>query len=431
MKLNKLNSVVFLGLLAIVGVLVMQLLTLSKAYDFEKKELHDKIHFALLDVVKKIYSDNKKDLPITNQVQKVSEDYYIVNVNDVFEATILETYLKNEFSKVQLNTDFEYAIYDCSSDKMVYGNYIGNKKSDIKNCTDCFPKNEGYTYYFAVRFPLIKYSYVSSLQNYWIYTIILVLILIIYVYTVVMFLKQKKYTLLQNDFINNMTHEFKTPLSSILIASKFIKDQNAIKTDTKLNKYTQIIIAQSEKLNQHIERILAVAKTDTKWIELDKSNLNLVETLELIEENCKLKTSKQLLVKCEIESTIMLFCDTFHIYNVFYNIFDNAIKYCENNPIKILVALHKNDKEAVLSFTDNGVGIKKSELNFVFDKFYRVPRENKKDIEGFGIGLFYVNKIIALHHWKIAIQNNTTEQGITVSIYIPLKDVYNNISLQQ
>ena len=110
LKFNKLNIIVLIGLLAIVGVLTMQLLMLNQAYVFEKKELGEKIHFALQDVVNKIYRDNSSDLPAASPIKKIAEDYYIVNVDDVFEAPILEYYLNNEFQKVKLDLDYEYAI---------------------------------------------------------------------------------------------------------------------------------------------------------------------------------------------------------------------------------------------------------------------------------------------------------------------------------
>ena len=230
----------------------MQLLMLNQAYAFEKKEYSEKIYFALQDVVQKIYRDNKTQLPIKDQIKKVTEDYYIVNVDDVFEAKVLEYYLKTEFQKVKLDLDFEYAIYDCGSDEMIYGDYISSSDEKINECENCFEKREGLTYYFAVRFPNLKYSLIGSLGQYWIYTSILILVLIIYVYSVILLLKQKKYSELQNDFINNMTHEFKTPLASILIASNYANSQEEIKNNPKLHKYMDIIIKQSNKLNQHI-----------------------------------------------------------------------------------------------------------------------------------------------------------------------------------
>src|SRR5690606_27742414 len=118
---------------------------------------------------------------------------------------------------------------------------------------------------------------------------------------------------------------------------------------------------------------------------------------------------------------IRISADEFHFNNILFNLVDNAVKYCPENPVITIKSL-ETEKGITLSFSDNGSGISPQHIEYVFDKFYRVPRENKKDIEGFGIGLFYVKKIIDLHHWKISIKNNST-QGITVSILIPKKDI--------
>ena len=116
----------------------MQLLTLSQAYAFEKKEFSEKIHFALQDVVAKIHKDNKTEVPVTSQIKKITDDYYIVNVDDVFEASVLEYYLKTEFQKVKLNIDYEYAIYDCSSDEMMYGKYVSSSDKKAPRCEKMF-----------------------------------------------------------------------------------------------------------------------------------------------------------------------------------------------------------------------------------------------------------------------------------------------------
>jgi len=421
LKFNKLNTIIFVGFLAIVGVLFMQLLMLNQAYAFEKKEYSEKIYFALQDIVQKIYRDNKTQLPIKDQIKKVTEDYYIVNVDDVFEAKVLEYYLKTEFQKVKLELDFEYAIYDCGSDEMIYGDYISSTDDKTNECENCFEKKEGLIYYFAVRFPNLKYSLIGSLGQYWIYTSILILVLIIYVYSVILLLKQKKYSELQNDFINNMTHEFKTPLASILIASNYANSQNEIKNNPKLHKYIDIIIKQSNKLNQHIERMLTVAKGDANWIELDRKNVSLTEMIFLVEENIHLKSDRPIVFQYNKTKDFTLSADEFHLYNVFFNIVDNAVKYGTSNP-ELTISCIENDKNLVIKIVDNGPGIDSKHIDYVFDKFYRVPRESKNEIEGFGIGLSYVKKIIDLHRWKIAIQNNTPT-GIIVTITIPKKDV--------
>lgn len=425
MKFNKLNIVVFIGLLAIVGVLVMQLLMLNQAYTFEKKEVGEKIHFALQDVVDKIYRDNNNDLPEASPIRKVSEDYYVVNVNDVFEAQILEYYLRGEFQKVKLEMDYEYAIYDCASDEMVYGKYIAStgravNAGDMK-CENCFTKKEGLVYYFAVRFPGLRYSYITSLQQYWIFTGVLLLVLVIYVYSILLMLKQKKYTELQKDFINNMTHEFKTPLSSILIASNYAAKQAEINDNPKLNKYVSIIIQQSNKLNQHIERILNVAKSDSNFIGMEKKEIKIVDTLELVKENVMLKFEKAVVNVNRSKKEYIIKADEFHFYNITYNVVENAIKYGTDSP-QVTIDIIETAKGLDLQFTDNGPGIPSAHIDYVFDKFYRVPRENKKDIEGFGIGLFYVKKICELHGWKISIKNRDGA-GLAIAIHIPKSSI--------
>lgn len=424
MKFNKLNIIVFIGLIAIVGVITMQLVMLNQAYTFEKKELGEKIHFALQDVVNKIYRDNESDPPTASPIKKVSEDYYIVDVQDVFDAEVLEYYLKTEFQKVKLDMDYEYAMYDCSSDEMVYGEYVtmnGKVASSEKlQCANCFTKRAGLVYYFAVRFPKLTHSYIDSLQQYWIYTGVLFLVLVIYVYSVLLLLKQKKYTELQKDFINNMTHEFKTPLSSILIASNYAVKQQEIESNPKLNKYLRIIIEQSNKLNQHVERILSVAKTDSNIITLEKKSFNLLETLELVRENALLKFEHASIKIRADKPEYTVKADEFHFYNIAYNIVENAIKYGASSPEISISVIGNNGID--LQFTDNGPGIAPEHIDYVFDRFYRVPRENKKDVEGFGIGLFYVKKICELHGWKASIKNNAG-QGATVTLHIPKKSM--------
>ena len=396
----------------------MQLLLLNQAFMFEKKELENKIHFALQDVVEKIYADNNSSLPITNQIQKVSDNYYIVNVNDVFENNVLEHYLKTEFNKVKLEQDFEYAIYNCGTDDMMYGNYISSSGEAEKKCVDCFTKDSELIYYFAIRFPHLKQNLFKSLNQYWIYTFVLFLVLIIYVYSVFLLLKQKRYTELQTDFINNMTHEFKTPLSSILIASNFANSQKEIKENAKLSKYVQIIIEQSNKLNQHIEQILSLAKTDSHQIQLQKTEVDLYKNLELIKENLKLKHNKGFDLAIDNSTKVLIKADKFHFYNLLYNLVDNAIKYGTEHP-KVDIKVVENNSHYIIQLNDNGPGIPEKDLPFIFDKFYRVSRKDTEEIEGFGIGLAYVKKICELHHWKINVKN--TDNGLQTDIEIPKK----------
>ena len=367
-----------------------------------------------------MYEGTNHELPAQNPVQKISNDYYIVNVDNEFEPEILEFYLKTEFKKMNITTDFEYAMYNCQSDEMIYGDYISlsKKKAECKK-TVYFPKHKNLVYYFAVRFPNETTYLFSSMRFWFILSTALILILLIYVYSIFKLLQQKKYSELQRDFINNMTHEFKTPLASILIASKYLIEQKPIKEDKKLYTYTDIIINQGNKLNGHIEKILNIAKSDYTPLELKKESVLIVPIIEEAIENIKLKYPEASLSIETASTKYSIETDSFHFGNLIYNLLDNAVKYCNEKPeIKIKIIEENNCLK--LEFNDNGIGINPKKISFIFDKFYRVQNEKSNEVNGFGLGLYYVKEICSLQSWKIKAENNT-EKGVTITLSIPYK----------
>uniref|UniRef100_UPI0040483D1D sensor histidine kinase n=1 Tax=Flavobacterium sp. TaxID=239 RepID=UPI0040483D1D len=205
-----------------------------------------------------------------------------------------------------------------------------------------------------------------------------------------------------------------------LIASNYASAQNEIKENPKLAKYIQIIISQSNKLNQHIEKILTVAKTETKQISIQKKIIDVDSSFELVKDNILLKYHNNIQINFESESKFQILADEFHFYNMVYNILDNAVKYSKSDAV-IDVLIKENSKGLLLKFKDNGVGIPENDLPFVFDKFFRVAREDSKDIEGFGIGLSYVKRVCEWHKWKVFVTNNE-DKGITVTIQLNKND---------
>lgn len=417
MKNLRLNIVIVLGLVAIVGILIIQLLWIKQAFNMEGKKFGQKVHITLLHVLDRLYEINRNEFPLKNPIDRVSNDYYIVNVNNDFDADVLEYCLKSEFEKANLLTDFEYAIYKCESDEMVYGNYVSFTNKSERKTSFHFPKQKNLVYYFAIRFPNENTFLLGSLKFWLGLSCILIVILIIYVYSIFTILKQRKYSDLQRDFINNMTHEFKTPLSSILIASNYLVKQEKIKSDEKLEKYTEIIIQQSNKLNNHIEKILNIAKSDHDTLRLEKTALDIENILNNVVENMKLKHPQlRVQIICN-KKGIHIMADEFHFSNLVYNLIDNSIKYCESIP-EITIQLKEEEKNTTLEFVDNGIGVPGNKISYMFDKFYRIPNSKSNEVTGFGLGLYYVKKICTLHHWKIDAFNNPVN-GITIQLNIP------------
>lgn len=419
MKINRLNSIIILGLVAIVGIIIAQLLWTKEAFNLEEKKFTQKVHIALLEVAKKLYEGKNHELPANSPINKVSNDYYIVNVDNDFEPEILEYYLKTVFKKFNITTDFEYAMYNCESDEMVYGNYVAIGDTSKKENSVYFPKHKNLVYYFAVRFPNETSYLFSSLKFWFMLSFALIVILIVYVYSIFTLLQQKKYSELQRDFINNMTHEFKTPLSSILIASNYLSKQEPIRKDPKLDKYAAIIIEQSKKLNHHIEKILNIAKSDDTPLKLQKKNIPLTSVLQDVTENIQLRHPEVRIGVQNPDESLHIYGDEFHFTNIVYNLIDNAIKYCEATP-EISITVTKESGRTRLAFTDNGIGISPKNISFIFDKFYRIPSKKSNEVTGFGLGLYYVHKICKLHNWKISAKSYPGK-GTTITLLIPEK----------
>lgn len=419
MKINRLNSIIILGLIAIMGIIIAQLLWTKEAFNLEEKKFTQKVHIALLEVAKKLYEGKNHELPANSPINKVSNDYYIVNVDNDFEPEILEYYLKTVFKKFNITTDFEYAMYNCESDEMVYGNYVAISDTSKKENSVYFPKHKNLVYYFAVRFPNETSYLFSSLKFWFMLSFALIVILVVYVYSIFTLLQQKKYSELQRDFINNMTHEFKTPLSSILIASNYLSKQEPIRNDAKLEKYASIIIEQSKKLNHHIEKILNIAKSDDTPLKLQKKDILLHSVLQDVTENIQLRYPEVHIRVENPDQSLQIYGDEFHFTNIVYNLIDNAVKYCDTTP-EIQVKVTKEPGRIRLNFTDNGIGISQKNISFIFDKFYRIPGKKSNEVTGFGLGLYYVNKICKLHNWKISAKSHL-EKGTTITLLIPEK----------
>jgi two-component system phosphate regulon sensor histidine kinase PhoR len=351
-----------------------------------------------------------------NPIQNISNDYYVVNINNDFHPAVLEHYLKIEFNRFQINTNYVYALYNCHSDRMIYGKYISTHQESSNNKVIQFPKHKNLVYYFSIRFPDKATYLISSLRFWYILTFALIIILLVYVYSIYTIIQQKKFSELQKDFINNMTHEFKTPLSSILLASEALTKQELVKENPKLKTYTSIITDQSYKLNNHIEKILNIARNDASGLSLKLQRIVLYPFITEIADSMKQK-NENLTIRVEIEDTATIIADEFHFTNIVYNILDNAVKYCDTQP-EILISSFKDSKGLYLQFKDNGIGIPSKNIPHIFDKFYRVTTKKSDEVNGFGLGLFYVKKVVQQHNWKISVENNP-DKGITITLFLP------------
>jgi two-component system phosphate regulon sensor histidine kinase PhoR len=417
---NSVRLILIFGSLAICGVLLFQSYWLIETWTIKNQTFDTQVMKSLRQVAVKIADVNETELPKSNLIQKISGSY-AVNVNSAIDANILEDFLVRTFDEASLNTVFEYAVYDCANDQLAYHN-LCNLTAGQENFerSENLPKFNDLIYYFVVSFPKRDSYLINDLRSNILFSLITILAVMMFMYALWVILKQQKLTDLQKDFINNMTHEFKTPISSIKIASDYIIGEIR-EGNERLQKYASIIKEQNERLNNQVEKVLSIARLEKDQFKLNLEVIELVDFVDRLVRTEKIKfdeKSGELKFDSCMQS-IHIKADKLHLSNVLSNIIDNAFKYCKKTPY-VTVSLEKNDNsKLILAVRDKGIGIKKENLRKIFDKFYRVSTGNVHDVKGFGLGLYYVKNISDAHGWEIDI-DSTANEGTEVQIQIPI-----------
>lgn len=417
MKGNLIRWIVVGAAISVIGIVITQVFWVRKAFALEQQEFEQSVKVALFKVAQEVVKFNDGVFPSDNPVKQMSGNYFVVNINDVIDANILEHYLRQELSSVQITTDVEYGIYDCSSDEMMYGDYISQTDADVSKEIKNLPKYEEYIYYFGVRFPE-RNAYITNKMGIWVFSSFILLVVIsFFSLAIFIILKQKRLSEVQKDFINNMTHEFKTPISTISISADVFLDPKGVENPDRLMKYANIIKSEINHLNNQVLRVLQMAKVDKGDERLTLTSLNLNQLVNEAIENLKPKIEKRGGTVNFIENTqATIKGDEVHILNVINNLVENAVHYCEQKP-NIELTLSKDPAGFMLKVKDNGIGISKEHRKKIFGKFYRVPTGNIHNVKGFGLGLSYVSNIIKAHGWKISVESELGV-GSTFSITI-------------
>lgn len=405
-------------MVSIIGLFVTQLFWVDKAFDLRKREFNERVNIALRSVAQEIMVLNKdsSDVP---PVRQLSSNYFIVSTNDTLHPYLLESLLDNEFRSRNIKTNFEYSIYDCFTDSLVYGGMVTlSKEPTEKSENPVVPKWDRDSHYFGVYFPE-KDSYLISQMTIWLFSSsILLVVIIFFAYTLWVILKQKKLSEIKNDFINNMTHEFKTPISTISASAELLKTGNLTNNPEKQAKYYQMISDESNRLKLQVEKVLQMAQFDKNEIDLNLSQQNINELIERAATGVQIiLDEKKGIIQFELNVTNpTMKVDELHLTNIIRNLLDNAIKYCDKTPA-ITISSSDTNKGITISVRDNGIGINPQQKKQVFDKFYRIPTGNVHNVKGFGLGLYYVKSLVLAHHGTVAVESDSN--GSKFTIFLP------------
>ena len=423
MNRKTIRIIILLATLSLIGIVATQIFWVKNAYNLEEKQFNDRVHIALTNVTHKLLNINKDKSTLINPVKQVASNYYTVLINDTVNPYLLETLLKKEFLKKSLNIDFEYVIYDCFTDSIVFGHYISlneNQEDELQSKSYNI-KWDRDGHYFGVYFPS-KEAYILNEMGIWVFSSSIILVIIIFfAYTINVILKQKRLSEIKNDFINNITHEFKTPISTISLSAEVLMQKNIINEPERLANYAKIIKEENNRLKNQVDKVLQLATLDKDKLKLENENINLHELItDSIKSFDLIVKERNGVITCNLQAEKhTIFGDKIHITNILHNLIDNAIKYSTQNPkIYIRTNDHKNFIE--ISVQDNGIGISKEGRKYIFDKFYREPTGNVHDIKGFGLGLNYVKTIVEAYNGSVKLISKINE-GSTFVIKFPLK----------
>ena len=255
-----------------------------------------------------------------------------------------------------------------------------------------------------IHFPDMS-GYIFSSVRFMIPSIIFTLVLLItFIFTVVVIFRQKRYTEIKNDFINNMTHELKTPIASISLAAQMMNDESVTKSESMMKHLGSVIADETKRLRFLVEKVLQMSMFDKRSVVFKKKELDLNEMVESVAATFTLRvehTGGKIYTAIEaVDSAI--YVDEVHFQNAITNLMDNAVKYRKpDEPINIYIRTWNDEERLYLSVRDTGQGIRRENIKKVFDKFYRVHTGNKHDVKGFGLGLAYVKKVVDLHQGEI------------------------------
>ena len=372
----------------------------------------------------------QKSILAQDVLESMFYDYSSIPVENRINITVLDSLISNELVSKGVNTVFEFGIFS------PIRNFMPIQK------TGKYPKellNKGFSFalfpsdmfsspdYLMVFFPKEKRFLITQLWGTLSISIVFIIIIILsFAYTVITILKQKKISELKNDFINNMTHEFKTPISTISLACEALGDKDIIKSESLYDNYINVINEENKRLGGMAERILQSASLEKGQIILKHEEVDVHDVINESIKNIQLQVEKKgggISTDFKAESFIIS-ADKIHFTNVIFNLLDNANKYTPVNP-EVKITTENSYSGILISVEDNGAGISKANQKKIFEKLYRIPTGNIHNVKGFGLGLSYVKAIIERHGGKITLESEINK-GTKFIIYLPLNNKTNN-----
>lgn len=420
MNVTAIRWVIGLGIVAIVTIILSQVFWIRKGLLINQSNFENAVTVTLGQIAARIEIAHHGKKVTDNPVIRISPHAYLVDIDEPIDLNQLDYLIRSEFANPFHKVDFIYQVYESSRDDLVFEETV---TADTENGTIVYPTNlpnlTESTYYFKINFP--QRPIVNSVMLFvWATSIIaLTVVLAFFGYSIDVIVRQQRLSKFQKNFINNLAHEFKTPISTIGISADVLLEPDIIQDPDRLKGYATIIKNENIRLTGQVRKILELAK-----LEEDELNLNLetFPALPLIEEilqsfTIRVEEKGGKIIRDYNTTEDVVTADRVHLQNVINTLLDNALKYNDKEP-EITLTVGRDQKGLFISVADNGIGISKEFHRKIFEKFFRVPTGNVHNVKGYGLGLNYVKMIAKAHKWHIRLDSQI-HKGSIFTIQIP------------
>ncbi len=369
-------------------------------------------------------SDNLLSIPVLSASDSAELQAFSDLILNNIDQDSLRSFIHNIMFMNKLPIDFDFCIYNLPENRFVIPPHVNYRELLNKGYVFALTQDNkrSTTHFFVLFFPSERAYFIRNMKSILFPIIVILLLITFLIALLILSLSQQKINEdVKNDFINNITHEFKTPISTISLACSAMEDPVIRENVPMMMDYVSIVQTENNRLKKMVDNILQLARLKRGQLQFRLEKIDVHELLRSIVANISLQVSnKNGSITTNFGAEVAtIIGDPTHIESVFVNLIENALKYSPEKPT-IVISTQNTKKFLVVSIKDNGIGIPKKSLRHIFDEFYRVPKGNIHDVKGYGIGLHYVKKIIQKHSGMIKVESELNH-GSTFFVYLPFK----------
>ncbi len=406
MRSSTLRWIILITAIAIGLLVSAQLFWLSKIYNFEQKEFNTSVVKSIQGVYEDLNLTDASSIPLRKLIEQPDINTFLFKIDSLPEKAMLLDDLLSNLEDFEVFTDCKVAVYDPAKHKYLYESYLpaAATRHPFNTAKSVAPLKKTYAY-VQLYFPNRSIYILNSIRWWLVSAAFLLLVLLAFSLSIFYLYRQKFLNEIQNDFIQNVTHEFQTPLTTLIVGLDALSQPFIAGHAGKQEIYVKLMQAQTAYLKHHIDNLMKVLKAEANGLVMNKDEVspyklvvNAVEQLKAVAEEKKAEIN---LVATDPEMTI--WCDESSLFVVIVNLVSNAIKYAAEPKITIEMKLHNS--RYFLAVKDNGIGIEEKYIKKLFSKFYRVPTGNVHNVKGLGLGLYFVKKVIEGHNGTITVKS--------------------------